>query len=78
MGLVVTELSRTFARCAVSDEATAILDDVCFIQALQAALNKQSSQNRKTPEQIDAAIHCDWGGFEEQVGLGAEGLYPSF
>ena len=27
-----------------------------FFQALQAALNKQSSQNRKTPEQIDAAI----------------------
>ena len=27
-----------------------------FFQALQAALNKQSSTNRKTPEQIDAAI----------------------
>jgi type I restriction enzyme, R subunit len=27
-----------------------------FFQALQAALNKQSSSNRKTPEQIDAAI----------------------
>jgi len=26
------------------------------LQALQAALNKQSSTNRKTPEQIDAAI----------------------
>jgi type I restriction enzyme R subunit len=31
-------------------------DDVSFFQALQAALNKQSSNNRKTPEQIDAAI----------------------
>jgi type I restriction enzyme R subunit len=29
---------------------------VSFFQALQAALNKQSSSNRKTPEQIDAAI----------------------
>jgi type I restriction enzyme R subunit len=53
---VVTELSRAFALCAASDEATAIRDDVSFFQALQAALNKQSSANRKTPEQIDAAI----------------------
>ena len=52
---VVTELSRAFALCAASDEATAIRDDVSFFQALQAALNKQSSSNRKTPEQIDAA-----------------------
>ena len=53
---VVTELSRAFALCAASDEATAIRDDVSFFQALQAALNKQSSSNRKSPEQIDAAI----------------------
>ncbi len=53
---VITELSRAFALCAASDEATAIRDDVSFFQALQAALNKQSSQNRKTPEQIDAAV----------------------
>ena len=53
---VVTELSRAFALCAASDEVTAIRDDVSFFQALQAALNKQSSQNRKTPEQVDAAI----------------------
>lgn len=53
---VVTELSRAFALCAASDEATEIRDDVSFFQAIQAALNKQSSNNRKTPEQIDAAI----------------------
>lgn len=53
---VVTELSRAFALCAASDAATEIRDDVSFFQALQAALNKQSSTNRKTPEQIDAAI----------------------
>jgi type I restriction enzyme R subunit len=53
---VVTELSRAFALCASSDEATVIRDDVSFFQALQAALNKQSGTNRKTPEQIDAAI----------------------
>ena len=53
---VVTELSRAFALCAASDEATEIRDDVSFFQSLQAALNKQSSLNRKTPEQIDAAI----------------------
>jgi type I restriction enzyme, R subunit len=53
---LVTELSRAFALCASSNEATEIRDDVSFFQALQAALNKQSSTNRKTPEQIDAAI----------------------
>ena len=53
---VVTELSQAFALCAASDEATEIRDDVSFFQALQAALNKQSSLNKKTPEQIDAAI----------------------
>jgi type I restriction enzyme R subunit len=53
---VVTELSRAFALCAASDAATDIRDDVSFFQALQAALNKQSSNNRKTPEQVDAAI----------------------
>lgn len=53
---VTTELSRAFALCAASDEATAIRDDVSFFQALQAALNKQISANQKTPEQIDAAI----------------------
>ncbi|MBL9144140.1 MAG: type I restriction endonuclease subunit R, partial [Verrucomicrobiaceae bacterium] len=53
---VITELSRAFALCAASDEATAIRDDVALFQAIQAALNKQHSGNRKTPEQIDAAI----------------------
>ena len=53
---VVTELSRAFALCAASDEATAIRDDVSFFQAIQAALNKQNISARKTPEQIDAAV----------------------
>ncbi len=53
---VVTELSRAFALCAASDEATAIRDDVSYFQALQAALNKQDTGNKKTPEQIDAAV----------------------
>lgn len=53
---VVTDISRAFALCAASDEATNIRDDVSFFQALQAALNKQSSSNGKTPEQINAAI----------------------
>ena len=52
----ITELSRAFALCAASDEATAIRDDVSFFQTLHAALNKQESNSRKTPEQIDAAI----------------------
>ncbi len=53
---VVTELSRAFALCAASDEATEIRDDLSFFQAIQAALSKQNTNNRKTPEQIDAAI----------------------
>ncbi|WP_310570269.1 type I restriction endonuclease subunit R [Gemmatimonas sp.] len=53
---LLMELSRAFALCAASDEATAIRDDVSFFQALQAALGKQTSNNRKSPEQIDAAI----------------------
>ena len=53
---VVMELSRAFALCAASDEATGIRDDVGFFQAVQAALNKQTTGSHKTPEQIDAAI----------------------
>ncbi len=53
---VVTELSRAFALCAASDEATDIRDDVSFFQAIQAALNKYSPGSKKTPEQIDAAV----------------------
>jgi type I restriction enzyme R subunit len=53
---VVLELSRAFALCAASDEATKIRDDVSFFQALQAALSKQSGSSSKTPEQLDAAI----------------------
>ncbi len=53
---VITELSRAFALCAASDEATEIRDDVSFFQTLQVALNKQSSQSRKAPAQIDAAV----------------------
>lgn len=53
---VVAELSRAFALCAATDEATEIRDDVSFFQALQAALNKKSGNSGKSPEQIDAAI----------------------
>jgi type I restriction enzyme R subunit len=53
---VVTDLSRAFALCAASDEATEIRDDVSFFQAVQSALNKKSGTSSKTPEQIDAAI----------------------
>ncbi len=53
---VVTELSQAFALCAASDAAAGIRDDVSYFQAIQAALNKQSGHNPKTPEQVDAAI----------------------
>ncbi|WP_010583950.1 type I restriction endonuclease subunit R [Schlesneria paludicola] len=53
---VVTELSQAFALCAASDEAIELRDDVSYFQAIQAALNKQSTGSRKTPEQLDAAV----------------------
>ena len=53
---VVTDLSRAFALCSASDEATELRDDIAFFQAIQAALNKKSGKSEKTPEQIDAAI----------------------
>jgi len=53
---LVMELSQAFALCAATDEATSIRDDVAFFQCLQAALNKKHSDNRQSPEQIDAAI----------------------
>ncbi|HWB60749.1 MAG TPA: type I restriction endonuclease subunit R, partial [Chthoniobacteraceae bacterium] len=52
----VTELSRAFALCAASDEATEIRDDVAFFQAVQAALNKKALEGRKSPEELDAAV----------------------
>jgi len=51
----VINLSRAFALCAASDEATAIRDDVSFFQAVRAALVKPSGE-KKTDEQIDAAV----------------------
>ena len=53
---VITELSRAFALCAASDEATAIRDDVSFLQTVQAALSKHSTGGRKSPEDLDAAV----------------------
>ena len=53
---VVAELSRAFALCAASDEATRIRDDLSFFQAIQAALNKQTTGGTKTPDQLDAAV----------------------
>ena len=53
---VVMELSRAFALCAASDEATVIRDDVAFFQCIQSALNKRIGNGGKTPEQLDAAV----------------------
>jgi len=53
---VVAELSRAFALCAATDEATEIRDDVSFFQAIQAVLNKQGGTSQRSPEQIDAAV----------------------
>jgi len=53
---LVADLSKAFALCAASDEATRIRDDVSFFQAIQSALSKHSTTNQRTPEQIDAAV----------------------
>jgi type I restriction enzyme R subunit len=53
---VVMELSKAFALCAASEEAIEIRDDLSYFQALQATLAKQSNPNRKTPDQLDAAV----------------------
>jgi type I restriction enzyme R subunit len=53
---VVTELSRAFALCAATEEATELRDDIAFFQTLQVAFKKQPDENRKSPEQIDAAV----------------------
>jgi type I restriction enzyme R subunit len=53
---LVADLSKAFALCASTDEATAIRDDISFFQAVQGALSKHSATSTKTPEQLDAAI----------------------
>lgn len=53
---VVTLLSRWFALCAASPEATEIRDDVAFFQAVKAALVKSAGGSTKTPDQLDAAV----------------------
>ncbi|MBC7365224.1 MAG: HsdR family type I site-specific deoxyribonuclease [Undibacterium sp.] len=53
---VVTLLSRWFALCAASDAATAIRDDVAFLQAVKAALMKSIGPATRTPNQLDAAV----------------------
>ncbi|HNW35305.1 MAG TPA: type I restriction endonuclease subunit R, partial [Candidatus Ozemobacteraceae bacterium] len=52
---VVTDLSRAFALCAASDEATEIRDDIAFFQAIKAQLAKTSGAQRP-PEDLDHAI----------------------
>lgn len=53
---VVGDLSKAFALCAASDPAIAIRDDIAFFQAVKAALSKSSGENRRSPEQLDAAV----------------------
>ena len=54
---IVGDLSKAFALCAASDEATDIRDDLAYFQALRAALSKQGGGDRaKAPEQLEAAV----------------------
>jgi len=52
---VVTDLSRTFALCAATDEAIDLRDDIAFFQAIKAQLAKTSGTQRP-PEELDHAI----------------------
>lgn len=51
----ITELSRSFALCAASDEALKIRDDVAFFQAIKAQFAKNTA-SQKTPEELDHAV----------------------
>ncbi|MBK8813199.1 MAG: DUF3387 domain-containing protein [Acidobacteria bacterium] len=53
-------LSKAFALCAASDEATALRDDISYFQAISAALGKQNSNGKRSPEQLDAAASPFW------------------
>jgi type I restriction enzyme R subunit len=52
----VTELSAAFALAVPSDEALRVRDDVGYFQAVRAALARRAPGERKTDEQLDAAI----------------------
>jgi type I restriction enzyme R subunit len=52
---VVTDLSRTFALCAATDEAIELRDDIAFFQSIKAQLAKTSGTQRP-PEELDQAI----------------------
>jgi len=52
----VTELSAAFALAVPADEALAIRDDVGFFQSVRAVLRKRAPGERRTDEQLDAAI----------------------
>lgn len=54
--LVVSDISKAFALCAASDEATALRDDISFFQAIQAVFRKSSPSNGATPDDINSAI----------------------
>jgi type I restriction enzyme R subunit len=49
-------LSRVFALSVPHKEALAIRDDVAFFQAVRAQLVKRAPQERKTDEELDAAV----------------------
>lgn len=52
----VRDLSAAFALAVPHEQALAIRDDVGFFQAVRAALMKSSTDRKKSPEEIDAAI----------------------
>ncbi|MDW8310545.1 MAG: type I restriction endonuclease subunit R, partial [Verrucomicrobiales bacterium] len=54
--LAVRELSAAFALAVPHERALAVRDDVGFFQAVRAALLKRTTDRKRSPEEIDAAI----------------------
>jgi type I restriction enzyme R subunit len=52
----VSDLSKAFALAVPHDAALRIRDDVAFYQAVRASILKNTVTERKTPEELDAAI----------------------
>jgi type I restriction enzyme R subunit len=52
----VTELSKAFALAVPHDDAIRIRDDVGFFQAVRSAMAKATTDDKRTPEEIDHAI----------------------
>ena len=52
----MADLSKAFALAGAHEGAKALLDEVAFFQAVRAGILKHTSEGRRSPEDLDAAI----------------------